>query len=429
MDRIVINGGRRLEGGVTVNGAKNAALPLLAATLLCDGPTLLHRVPRLTDVMTMLDVLRGLGMRVEWVGPTSVRATPLVSGCVRVPAALACAMRASICVLGPLLARRGAARVPLPGGCVIGPRPIDLHLHGLRALRARVRVDDDGVRADCRRLCGADVSMLGSHGTTVLGTANVLMGAVLARGRTRIRHAAFEPEVQDLCAFLRAAGARIDGVGSGELIVDGVERLGGVEHTVIPDRIEGGTFMVACAATGGCIELNGLRMEHVGAVVEVLTRMGVQITERDGCTTVRREKPLAPIHLETAPYPGVPTDMQPQLSVLLCLAAGRSLVTENVYPDRFTHLDELQRMGADILRAGSGAVVNGVKALHGAPVHAADLRAGAAMVVAGLAAGGETCITGTDQIDRGYSDLEARLCGLGADVRREAVPEDVRRTA
>jgi len=433
MDRIVINGGRRLEGGVTVSGAKNAALPLLAATLLCDGPTLLHRVPRLTDVMTMLDVLRGLGMRVEWVGPTSVRTTPLVSGRVRVPAALACAMRASICVLGPLLARRGAARVPLPGGCVIGDRPIDLHVRGLRELRAHVRVDDEGVSADCRRLHGADICMLGSHGTTVLGTANVLMAAVLARGRTRIEHAACEPEVQDLCAFLQAAGAQIDGVGSGELVVDGVDRLGGVEHTVIPDRIEGGTFMVACAATGGRIELDGVRREHVAAVVDVLTRMGVHISERDGCMTVQRDKPLAPIHLETAPYPGVPTDMQPQLSVLLCLADGRSVVAEKVYPDRFTHLDELRRMGADIERIGSEAVVTGVNALSGAPVHAADLRAGAAMVVAGLVAEGSTCITGTDQIDRGYSDLEARLRSLGADIRREAVPEevpeDVRRTA
>jgi len=426
MDRIVINGGRPLAGCVTVNGAKNAALPLLAATLLCDGPTLLHRVPRLTDVMTMLDVLCGLGMRIEWVGPTSVRVTPLVSGRVRVPAELARAMRGSICVLGPLLARRGAARVPLPGGCVIGERPIDLHLRGLRALGAHVRDDEEGVRADCQRLLGAHVSMRGKHGTTVLGTANVLMAAVLAEGRTYIEHAACEPEVDDLCAYLRASGARISGVGTGELVVDGVPRLTGAEHTVIPDRIEGGTFMVACAATGGRITLDGVRMEHVGAVVDVLRRMGVQITERDGRMTIRRDKPLAPIHLETGPYPGVPTDMQPQLSVLLCLARGKSTITEKVYPDRFTHLDELRRMGADIVRPDQEAVVTGVKALRGAPVHAADLRAGAAMVVAGLAADGATVITGTDQIDRGYSDLEARLRELGADIQREAVPEDAR---
>jgi len=426
MDRIVINGGRPLQGDVTVNGAKNAALPLLAATLLCDGPTLLHRVPRLTDVMTMLDVLRGLGMLIEWVGPTSVRVTPLVSGRARVPAGLAHAMRGSICVLGPLLARRGAASVPLPGGCVIGERPIDLHLHGLRALGAHVRVDEQGVRADCRRLRGARVCMLGEHGTTVLGTANVLMAAVLARGRTCIEQAACEPEVEDLCAYLRASGARISGIGTRELVVDGVARLTGAEHTVIPDRIEGGTFMAACAATGGCITLDGVRMEHVGAVVDVLTRMGVQITERDGRMTVRRDKPLAPIHFETRPYPGVPTDMQPQLSVLLCLAEGRSDITEMVYPDRFTHLDELRRMGANVVRSDGGAAVTGVKALRGAAVHAADLRAGAAMVVAGLAAEGSTVITGTDQIDRGYTDLEARLRELGAQIQREAVPEDVR---
>jgi len=426
MDRIVINGGRPLTGGVTVNGAKNAALPLLAATLLCDGPTLLHRVPRLTDVMTMLDVLRGLGMRVEWVGPTSVRATPLVSGRAHVPAELAHAMRGSICVLGPLLARRGAAKVPLPGGCVIGDRPIDLHVRGLRALGAHVRVDEEVVRADCRRLRGAHVCMLGDHGTTVLGTANVLMAAVLARGRTCIEHSACEPEVQDLCAYLQACGARISGIGSRELVVDGVQRLTGAEHTVIPDRIEGGTFMVACAAAGGRITLDGIRMEHVAAVVDALRRMGVQITERDGRMTVRRDKPLSPIHLKTEPYPGVPTDMQPQLSVLLCLADGMSFITEKVYPDRFTHLDGLRRMGAEIVRSDSGAIVTGVKALRGMPVHAADLRAGAALVVAGLAAGGATVVTGTDQIDRGYSDLEARLRELGADIQREADPEDVR---
>jgi len=419
MKPIVIHGGRPLRGTVRVNGAKNAALPIMAACLLCDGPSLLHRVPRLADVETIAGILRSLGLAVQWVGPDTVRIEPGPDGPVTPPAGLARQMRASICVLGPLLARRGAAAVPAPGGCVLGPRPIDLHLKGLKALGAHVHATEPFLRASAGRLRGTRLDMKGPHGSTVLGTANVMMAACLAEGRTIIQHAAREPEVQDLASFLNACGARISGAGTSTIVVDGVERLHGAEHTIIPDRIEAGTFLCAVGATGGEATLRGVQPAHMAAVIELLGRVGVEFSGTDDSITARRHGPLLPATLETAPYPGLPTDMQPQLTVLLCLARGLSSVSETVYPERFTHVPELRRMGARIVRRGSRLAIEGVNELSGTDVTAADLRAGAALVVAGLAASGTTLVSGAEQIDRGYQDLEARLRGLGAEIERE----------
>lgn len=418
MEEIVVHGGRPLYGAVRVNGAKNAALPIMAAVLLTEGPTVLHRVPRLRDVETMAGILRGLGVSVEWTGPESLRLSPGRRDATAAPFDLVRQMRASICVLGPLLAGRGAALLPLPGGCVLGPRPIDLHLKGLRALGAAIRCEESQVRARAGRLRGARVRLAGPHGSTATGTANVMMAAALAEGRTVIEEAACEPEVQDLARFLNECGARIGGVGTQTLTIDGVEGLRGTEYGIIPDRIEAGTFLAAAAVTGGEVRVEGVRPDHMQATIGALTRIGTEIRHGEGTLTASRSAPLKAASLATSPYPGVSTDMQPQLSVLLCLARGRSTVREGVYPCRFTHVAELNRMGAGISRGEGRAVIEGVAGLQGAPVRAADLRAGAALVLAGLAARGTTVITGVDQIDRGYQALEERLGRLGADVQR-----------
>jgi len=420
MEQIVIHGGRPLNGTVAIGGAKNAVLPIMAAALLMDGPVVLHRVPRLADVATMAGVLSGLGMCVDWTGPSTMRIEPHDRRPTIADRELVSAMRASICVLGPLLARRGRAELPPPGGCVIGDRPIDLHVRGLRALGAHIEEKDGGATAWATRLRGARVGLLGPHGTTVLGTANVLMAATLAQGQTVIEHVAREPEIQDLCNFLNACGARIGGIGTRTLIVDGVARLGGGEHTVIPDRIEAGTFLIAAAMTGGDVTLNGVRADHLAAVLRTLSSAGVRIETDGDQITANTHGGLLPINFATAPYPGLPTDIQPQLSALLCLADGRSRITERVYPRRFTHAPELAKMGGRIQREGEGATIDGVPVLHGAEVHAADLRAGAALILAGLAARGTTVITGTEQIDRGYESIEERLRRIGADVHRDS---------
>lgn len=421
MERIVVHGGRPLSGAVRISGAKNAALPIMAASILTEGPTVLRRVPRLTDVETIAEILRALGVSVDWIGRDSLLLAPRRTGPCVAPLDLVRQMRASICVLGPLLAMRGAAKVPMPGGCVIGPRPIDLHLRGLSALGAAMEIEGPYIRAWAGRLRGTRVNLAGPHGSTVLGTANVVMAAALARGRTVIEHAACEPEIQDLVAFLNACGARIAGAGTRRLVIEGVQRLHGTEHTIIPDRIEAGTFLAAAASTGGAVTLRGARPDHMQAVIEVMKRMGVDFRRVEGGLTVSRSGPLRPVSLVTSPYPGLPTDMQPQLSVLLCLAGGKSTVREGVYPCRFAHVPQLQRMGARISHGQGRAVIQGVGRLHGATVNAAALREGAALVVAGLAAQGLTTIRGVDQIDRGYQALEERLEELGADIRRVEV--------
>jgi UDP-N-acetylglucosamine 1-carboxyvinyltransferase len=424
MQQIVIRGGRPLEGTVRIGGAKNAALPIMAASLLVRGAVLLRGVPRLKDVDVMAGVLGNVGAIAEWVGQDELLLVPNAFSADPAPGELVRQMRGSICVLGPLLATRGQALLPLPGGCVIGERPIDLHLKGLAALGATIRVQRACIHARADRLRGASVNMAGPQGSTVLGTANVLMAAVMAEGRTVIEQAAREPEVQDLAHFLNACGARISGAGTRTLTVDGVRSLSGGEHALIPDRIEAGTYLVAGAITGGRVTVEGVRADHMRALLEALKKTGCDIAAGDGALTVSRSGPLRPTRFATASYPGVPTDMQPQLTALLCNAPGRSIVSEGVHLNRFTHTDGLRAMGARIALSGPCAFVDGGRGLHGAAVTAYDLRAGAALVLAGLAADGKTTIAGVDQLDRGYQALEQKLRQLGADAwRQEAEPE------
>jgi UDP-N-acetylglucosamine 1-carboxyvinyltransferase len=421
MEEIVIRGGRKLHGVVRVSGAKNAALPIMAASLLTRGETVLYRVPRLRDVDTMALCLSHMGVGVDWVGPEALRLTPDTTLPRFAPCERVHDMRGSICVLGPLLATRGAAVLPLPGGCVIGERPIDLHVKGLQALGAEIICSGGYVIGRADRLRGTRIDLSGPHGSTALGTANVMMAAVLAEGRTVIESAAREPEIQDVAEFLNCCGARIMGIGTDRLTIDGVERLQGAKYTIIPDRIEAATYMAAAGITGGEVRLEGVRVDHMREVLAVLERAGL-ILECDGeLVSVSCRKHLYPVAFETAPYPGVPTDVQPQLSALLTLADGRSSVHESVYHTRFTHVDALVSMGARVARGDGLIGITGVKGLTGEHVHAADLRAGAALVLAGLAAHGTTVVTGVDQIDRGYDGLVKKFSSLGADIeRREA---------
>lgn len=429
---LVIRGGHPLKGTVRAHGAKNAALPIMAGAILTEGTTILHRVPHLKDVHTMGAILGALGVELEWTGPNSLRLTSPGAGGTVAPFDLAQRMRASICILGPLLATRGAAVLPLPGGCVIGERPIDLHLRGLRALGAEIKVDGTTISARAARLRGARVRMAGPRGSTVLGTANVLMAATLAEGQTLIEGAAREPEIQNLAHYLVACGAQISGIGTRRLLVTGRRRLKGAEHALIPDRIEAATFLAAGAITGGEVRVQDVCPAHMRATLRAMRRMGVETLEDERSLTAARKEPLRAAQLATAPYPGLPTDVQPQFSAMLCLAEGASVVTDRVYPHRFTHVEGLRLMGARILRTGSKGVINGVARLQGARVDAVDLRAGAALVLGALAAEGVSSITGLDHVDRGYQDLEHMLKALGADVaRREAsaTPDRQRRSA
>lgn len=418
MDMFVVQGGRPLVGTVAVSGAKNAALPILAATLAVDGVCTLRRVPDLADIRMQCRLLESLGMGVALAADGA-----LVVRCVSDQPCLADydlvrRMRAGVCVLGPLLARRGRACVSLPGGCNIGHRPIDLHLKGLRALGAEIRIERGYVIADAARLRGAEIYLGGPFGSTVTGTCNVLSAAVLAEGATTIEAAACEPEVVDLGRFLIAAGARIDGLGTPTLRIEGVPTLHGCEHAVIPDRIEAATLLIAGAATRGRIALTGATPAHLTAVVEKLREIGVRIRvegtaiHADGTGALRSSDCIA------LPHPAIPSDLQAQLTALLSLAEGISVVTDKVFPDRFMHVSELARMGARIRREGPSAIISGPARLSGASVMASDLRASAALVVAALAADGPSVIRRIYHLDRGYERLEAKLRGLGADVQR-----------
>lgn len=418
-ERLEIRGGRQLDGSIAVSGAKNAVLPIMAACLLTRGRSVLHRVPRLRDVETMIGILRSLGMHVDWLGPHTLSLEPTSNPAPVPQGELVRAMRGSICVLGPLLATHGVAAVPLPGGCVIGARPIDLHLFGLGRLGASITEQDDIVIARAERLRGAEMVLAGPRGSTVTGTANVLMAAALAEGRTVINAAAAEPEIADLCRYLASCGAAIDGIGTNRLVIEGVKELHGAEHTVIPDRIEAGTYLVAAAITGGTVKLTGACEAHMTALLDVLREMGAHLRCQETDISLSMGSDLLAASCETAPHPGVPTDMQPQLTALMCTASGISQVHERVYPDRTTHVPELEHMGARFSVSGSRIQVHG-SSLSGAAVHAKDLRAGAALVLAGLAADGLTIVTGLDQLDRGYEGLEERLRKLGADVQRVA---------
>jgi len=419
VEKLLIEGGRPLRGTVRVSGAKNAALPILAATLLTNEPCEIHNVPPLRDVATMVRIMRALGIKVQQTNST-VLVDPRGYTGVEAPYKLVSTMRASFCVLGPLLAKHHKARVSLPGGCVIGPRPVDLHLKGLRALGAHLTIEGGYVVGEARELRGAPIYLGGAFGSSVLATANVMMAAVLARGRTLIENAACEPELVDLAHCLTAMGAKIQGQGTPLIEINGVHELGGVKHTVIPDRIEAGTYLAAAAMTRGDVTVEGARPEHLGAVMDKLREAGVEITPvQNGTVRVRAPKPLKPVGVTTLPYPGFPTDMQAQMMALMCVTEGISVITEKIYPDRFMHVAELNRMGSQVMLEGATAIVQGVKRLSGAPVMASDLRASAALVLAGMAAHGTTEVLRIYHLDRGYERLEEKLARLGAQIRRE----------
>jgi UDP-N-acetylglucosamine 1-carboxyvinyltransferase len=420
MDRFVIEGGARLKGVVRINGAKNAMLPIMAGCLLADGPSTLRGAPDLADVGAMADLLEDLGVSVTRLKSGGMKLQVVDESSSHAEYDRVRKMRASICVLGPLLAKRGHARVAMPGGCAIGARPVDLHLRGLRALGATIELDGGDIVASADRLHGASIFLGGPFGSTVLGTANVMMAAALAEGETMIESAACEPEISDLADFLNAMGAKVSGAGTPRVIIEGVSELQGVRHTVIPDRIEAGTFMIASAMTNGEVTLENVRLDHMLAVVHKLRQIGVHVEDDNGKVSVVSSRRLEPADVTTQPYPGFPTDLQAQLMSLLCLADGNSAITEKIFPDRFMHVAELMRMGADIRKEGPTAVVTGVRGLVGAPVMASDLRASAALVLAGLVARGTTTVNRVYHIDRGYESIEQRLSALGAEIRRES---------
>jgi UDP-N-acetylglucosamine 1-carboxyvinyltransferase len=416
MDSLLIKGGVPLHGEVTISGAKNAVLPIMAATLLTPEQCVLRRVPKLSDVQFMAKILASLGAKVKLEGDTlTVRAPKLKPvGSYN----LIRKMRGSICILGPLLGRTHQARVSLPGGCVIGTRPIDLHLKGMRDLGAELIIGGGYIQASAKRLQGAEIFLGGRLGPTVLGTANVMMAAVLAEGVTTIESAACEPEVVDLAYFLNKMGAKIAGAGSPTITINGVRSLHGAEHEVIPDRIEAATFAIAAAATQGEVTIRGARPDHMHAVLDKLREAGVKV-ERNGLTLkVRRSGRLKPVDVTTLPYSGFPTDVQAQMMALLALAPGLSIITERVFESRFMHVSELARLGAEISIEGPSAIIKGGAKLSGAPVMASDLRASAALVIAGLAAEGTTQVNRIYHLDRGYENIDRKLRRLGGRVQR-----------
>ncbi len=418
MDKFVVKGGARLRGEVTISGSKNAGLPIMAAALLCEGPTVISGVPKLADVSHMTDLLADLGAEVRCDPDGRIAIEVRDESRSHAEYERVRKMRASICVLGPLLAKRKKARVAMPGGCAIGSRPVNLHLRGLRAMGAEISLEGGDIVAVAPMLKGTSIFLGGPYGSTVLGTDNVMCAATLAQGRTIIESAACEPEVVDLANFLNAAGAKISGAGSPRIVIDGVEQLMGTDHPVIPDRIEAGTFMIAAAITNGHISIRNINLDHLMAVVDKLREVGVDVESANGSVEVSSARRLEPTDVTTQPYPGFPTDLQAQLMSLLCLADGNSAISERIFPDRFMHVAELGRMGADIRKEGYTAIVTGVKKLIGAPVMASDLRASAALVLAGLVAEGITTINRVYHIDRGYESFEKKLLALGADIQR-----------
>jgi len=424
MEKITIEGGIPLEGTVQIRGAKNAALPILFATLLTDSRCTIHNVPHLLDVSSTLKILEELGMGCSRTGDT-VDVELQDSSPVTAPYDHVRKMRASVCTLGPLLARRRRARVSLPGGCVFGVRPIDLHLKGLAALGAEIRIRHGYIEAEAEKLTGATIFLGGPFGSSVLGTANIMMAATLAEGTTVIESAACEPEIADLGNFLKALGARIEGVGTPRVVIEGVPELGGAEYTVIPDRVEAGTFLLAGAITRGDVCVEGARVEHLTALIHVLRQAGLTISAEEDRLRVCRNGGFRCIDVTTLPYPGFPTDLQAQMMALLTIADGISVITEKVYPDRFIHISELERMGASIRKEGPSAIISGVPKLSGAPVMASDLRASASLVLAGLVAHGVTEVRRVYHLDRGYERIEERLQRLGANIRREPAEPEV----
>ncbi|MEP6673423.1 MAG: UDP-N-acetylglucosamine 1-carboxyvinyltransferase [Chthoniobacter sp.] len=416
MDKILVHGGASLSGNVKISGSKNSALPILAATLLTKEPCVIHHVPDLSDIHYMLQILSHLGAQVERAsGVVTVQAEKIIT---EAPYEIVRKMRASVCVIGPLLGREKEATVSLPGGCVIGDRPIDLHLKGFEALGAMHRIENGNVKVFAGELKGSSMSLRGKQGPTVLGTDNVMMAAVLADGTTVIDSAAAEPEVVDLANFLNKMGAKIEGAGTRRIVIEGVKELHGAEHSVIPDRIEAGTFLVAGAIAGKGVTLKRVDPSHLTAVTDALTRAGFLLKIEGDTITISPNGVWKPLELTTNPYPDFPTDMQAQMCALLAKTPGISVITETIFPQRYMHVSEMKRMGADISLNGATAVIKGVERLSGAPVMASDLRASAALVLAGLQSEGITEVNRVYHIDRGYELIDEKLNGLGAHIER-----------
>ncbi|MFH1361264.1 MAG: UDP-N-acetylglucosamine 1-carboxyvinyltransferase [bacterium] len=416
MRKYIINGNKRLEGEIEISGAKNAALAILAATILLPGKSTIRNIPDLLDIKTIIRVLRALGIRAEY-SASQKNTVEIWNTDVKhvAPYELVTKMRASFFIIGPILARKGLAKVPLPGGCAIGSRPVNLHLKGLEDLGAEVEMEHGFVIVKAKKLVGNKVYI---DFPSVGATETVMMAATLAEGETIIENAAQEPEIVDLANFLNQAGAKISGAGTEELKITGVSRLAPVEYSIIPDRIEAGTFAIAIAATGGRAKIKGIIPAHIESTLRKLQGAGVSVTVNCDSFIVDVPRGLKATDLKTLPYPGFPTDMQPQFSVLLAMARGTSIVTETVFENRFMHIQELNRMGAEIKLEGQSAIINGVAELSSAPVQVSDLRAGAALIIAGLAAKGETIVEDRDHhIERGYENLEQKLRNVGADIQ------------
>ena len=417
MDKFAIKGGKRLEGELAVSGSKNATLPIAVASILSDDVSVIHNVPDLADVRSMILILEVLGAKPDLRG-TVLRIDPSKCDKFEAPYDLVRKMRASVYALGALLGRLGKARVSFPGGCVIGPRPINLHLMGLEKLGAHIEIERGYIVAHADKLVGADIYLRGPHGPSVGATANVMMAAVRAEGVTTIKEASPEPQIVELAKFLNAMGARIDGAGTPLITIQGVEELHGAEHVVIPDRIEAATYMVAAAITRGSLLIRNGIPRHIEAVIEKLREAGVEVMEEGNGIRVTAGDSLNPVDIRTEPYPGFPTDVQSQMMALMATVEGISVITETVHPERFMHVSELNRMGANIKVEGNSAVVKGVPKLSGAPVMASELRGGAGLVLAGLAAENQTVVSRVYHIDRGFERMEKKLASVGADIER-----------
>lgn len=436
-DSFLIHGGTRLKGKIEVSGSKNSALPILAACLLADGKTTLKSVPRLSDIDSMMKLLGELGCHIYRHEPTGQGLAPdgpALNGDLDIEVTdqkqvearydIVKTMRASICVLGPMLAKRGRAIVSIPGGCAIGDRPVDLHVRGLMKLGAEFRTENGNIIGEVPkmrnggRLKGCRMYLGGAMGPTVLGTINVMCAAALAEGETVLVGAACEPEVNDCAELLIKMGAKIKGHGTPEIRIEGVDKLTGAEHRIIPDRIEAGTFIIAAAITNGEVELKNCNLDHLIAVTDRLEEVGVRIERQNGTVYVSSSRRLTPSEMTTQPFPGFPTDLQAQLMALLCLGDGMSVITERIFPDRFLHVGELNRMGARVRKEGPTAIIQGVKELQGASVMCSDLRASAALVLAGLVARGTTRLDRVYHIDRGYEKIEEKLNAVGAQIER-----------
>lgn len=424
MDKLIVHGGCTLRGYVNISGSKNASLPILAAALLTDEPVIIRRVPDVSDTNYMIQIITQLGSDVERSsGTVRIEATNIHS---QASYEQVRKMRASICLMGPLMGRLGKCLIPLPGGCVIGDRPVDLHIKAIEALGAKVTFERGNLLIEAPDgLKGAEIDLRGEHGPTVLGTDNLIMAAVLAKGTTVITSAACEPEVEDLAEFLIKMGAKIEGAGTDRIVIEGVEKLHGCEHTVIPDRIEAGTFMVAAALQGDGVTLRRVRRQHLVPITEALTACGHQVdfNESGTAVTIHRNPDGKPCDIVTAPYPGFPTDMQAQMTALFTKTEGTCVVKDVIFPQRFMHCSELKRMGAKIKVDNGVAFIEGVEKLSGAPVMASDLRASAALVLAALAAEGDTEILRLYHIDRGYEQIDDKLSMIGAAVERVSYVE------